>query len=136
MGKFCTSAILKMSWLLFLGLVSATIGLTMLLKFDISKWIVLPFVIFLTVQLMKNLSPGPLKESLKRQYKIFKSKHNWIMTVIYTMTFGSFIGFSASFPLAIKVIFGFKHVVVAGGGIDHSMINPLGPSALSWLWLP
>ncbi|MCB9061446.1 MAG: MFS transporter [Halobacteriovoraceae bacterium] len=128
-------AVGKMSWLLILGFVAAIVGLLMLMKFGISKWIVLPIVIGLTVNLMKYLSPGPLKESLKRQYKIFGSKHNWIMTVIYTMTFGSFIGFSAAFPLSIKVIFGFKHVALGSGGFDHSVINPNGPSALSYAWI-
>ena len=30
------------------------------------------------------------------------------MTVIYTMTFGSFIGYSAALALTIKVVFGFQ----------------------------
>ena len=128
-------AIAKMSWLLLLGFIAAIIGLVLLMKVGLSKWIVLPIVIALTVNMMKFLSPRQLKDSLKRQYSIFKSKHNWVMTVIYTMTFGSFIGFSAAFPLSIKVIFGFKHVVGAGGVMDHSMINPNGPSALAYAWL-
>jgi len=128
-------AIAKMTWLLLLGFVAAIIGLVMLIKFGISKWLVLPVVIILTVFLMKQLSPAPLKESLNRQYKIFGEKHNWIMTIIYTMTFGSFIGFSAAFPLAIKVIFGFKHIEMAAGGFEHSLINPNGPSALAYAWL-
>ncbi len=128
-------AIFKMTWLLFLGLVAAVFGLFLLLKVGASKWLVLPIVIILTVGLMKYLSPGPLRKSLNRQYKIFGEKHNWIMTIIYTMTFGSFIGFAASFPLAIKVIFGFKHVAIAGGGFDHSIINTNGPSALAFAWI-
>ncbi len=128
-------AVAKMSWLLFLGFIAAIVGLGLLLKVGLSKWIVLPIVIALTVFLMKGLSPVELKASLTRQYKIFDSKHNWIMTMIYTMTFGSFIGFAASFPLSIKVIFGFKHVANAAGGFDHSMINPNGPSALAYAWI-
>lgn len=130
-----TVALGKISWLLIISLLCAVIGLVLLMKVGISKWIVLPLVIFLTVNAMKFLSPAELKSSLQRQYSIFGSKHNWIMTIIYTMTFGSFIGFSASFPLSIKVIFGFKHVAVAGGGFDHSIVNPNGPSALAYAWL-
>lgn len=37
--------------------------------------------------------------SFKEQSIIFKRKHNWIMCVLYTGTFGSFIGYSAGFPL-------------------------------------
>jgi NNP family nitrate/nitrite transporter-like MFS transporter len=33
---------------------------------------------------------------------IFKRKHNWLMCWLYTGTFGSFIGFSAAFPLLTK----------------------------------
>jgi MFS transporter, NNP family, nitrate/nitrite transporter len=128
-------AILKMSWLIILGFVAAITGLVLLMKVGLSKWFVLPIVIFLTVMLMKLLSPGQLKESLNRQYKIFESKHNWIMTIIYTMTFGSFIGFSAAFPLAIKVIFGYKHIALANGGFDHSVMNANAPSALSYAWI-
>ncbi|MEK6537649.1 MAG: hypothetical protein AABZ46_00765, partial [Nitrospirota bacterium] len=34
------------------------------------------------------------------------NKHGWFMTWTYIMTFGSFAGFSASFPLMIKTIYG------------------------------
>jgi len=125
----------KISWLLFIGLGCATLGAYLLIGLKLSKWISLPIVITLCVLGMKFLSPGELRASLDRQYSIFKSKHNWIMTIIYTMTFGSFIGFSAAFPLSIKVIFGMKHVMGAGGVVDHSMVNPNGPSALAYAWL-
>jgi MFS transporter, NNP family, nitrate/nitrite transporter len=128
------SAVGKMTGLLLIGFATAAFGLWLLLKIGISKWIVLPIVIAATVFLMRLL-PGEIGDSLKRQYKIFNEKHTWVMTVIYTMTFGSFIGFSAAFPLSIKVIFGFKHVAIAGGGFDHSMVNPNGPSALAYAWL-
>lgn len=39
------------------------------------------------------------KASFKEQSVIFQRKHNWIMCVLYTGTFGSFIGYSAGFPL-------------------------------------
>jgi NNP family nitrate/nitrite transporter-like MFS transporter len=84
---------------------------------------------------MRYLTRGELQENLKRQYKIFNDKHTWAMTVIYTMTFGSFIGFSAAFPLAIKVIFGFVHVAGPDGVISHTIANPNGPSALTYAWM-
>ncbi len=55
------------------------------------------------------------------------------MTIIYTMTFGSFIGFAAAFGLAIKVIFGFQHVMV-DGVMTHDLANLDGPSALMFAW--
>jgi NNP family nitrate/nitrite transporter-like MFS transporter len=101
--------------------------------FGVSKWIVLPIVIASTVFALKMI-PGQIGESLTRQYKIFGNTHTWVMTVIYTMTFGSFIGFAASFPLTIKVIFGFQHVMV-DGVMTHNTPNPNGPSALMYAWM-
>jgi NNP family nitrate/nitrite transporter-like MFS transporter len=42
------------------------------------------------------------KASFTEQSVIFKRKHNWIMCWLYLGTFGSFIGYSAGFPLLIK----------------------------------
>lgn len=134
------SAFTKISGLLIIGFITAMLGLYLLLPAPIgigllSKWIVLPMIIAATVLLMRYLTRGELQQNLKRQYKIFNNKHTWAMTVIYTMTFGSFIGFSAAFPLAIKVIFGFSHVTTANGIITHDTINPNGPSALTYAWM-
>ena len=70
-------------------------------------------VIAATVYLLKLL-PGQIRGNLQRRKKIFGNRHTWVMSIIYTMTFGSFIGFSAAFPLAIKVIFGYSHVLRSG----------------------
>ncbi len=45
------------------------------------------------------------KASVREQAVIFKRKHNWIMCWLYLGTFGSFIGYSAGFPLLIKQAF-------------------------------
>jgi NNP family nitrate/nitrite transporter-like MFS transporter len=100
--------------------------------FNIPKEIALFIVIALTVSLLKII-PGQIGESLGRQYQIFENKHTWVMSIIYTMTFGSFIGFAACFPLAIKVIFGYQHVMV-DGVMNHDIPNPNGPSALMYAW--
>jgi NNP family nitrate/nitrite transporter-like MFS transporter len=42
------------------------------------------------------------RASFTEQAVIFKRKHNWIMCWLYLGTFGSFIGYSAGFPLLIK----------------------------------
>ena len=42
------------------------------------------------------------KASFAEQTVIFQRKHNWIMCLLYTGTFGSFIGYSAALPLLIK----------------------------------
>ena len=45
------------------------------------------------------------KASFAEQAVIFQRKHNWIMCWLYTGTFGSFIGYSAGFPLLAKTQF-------------------------------
>ncbi|MDP2198843.1 MAG: antiporter, partial [Sulfurimicrobium sp.] len=69
-------------------------------------------------------------------FAIFKNKHTWSMTVLYIVTFGSFIGFSMAVPLAITVIFGFQHVIdPATGLMTHTLKNPNAPSALTYAWI-
>lgn len=46
-----------------------------------------------------------MKASFADQAIIFRRTHNWIMCLLYTGTFGSFIGFSAAFPLLSKILF-------------------------------
>ncbi len=46
-----------------------------------------------------------MKASFADQAVIFRRAHNWIMCWLYTGTFGSFIGFSAAFPLLSKILF-------------------------------
>lgn len=134
-GSFMT-----ISFMLLVGFATAAFGLWLLLPesangsgFGVPKEIVLLIVIASTVFLLKMI-PGQTKPILKRQYQIFNNKHTWVMSVIYTMTFGSFIGFAASFPLAIKVIFGYQHVMV-DGVMTHDVANPNGPSALMYAWM-
>ncbi|NVK21786.1 MAG: MFS transporter [Kangiellaceae bacterium] len=134
------SSFAKITFMLLIGFITAIFGLWLMLPesangsgFGVPKEVVLVLVIASTVFLLKAL-PGEIGTSLKRQYKIFNNKHTWVMSVIYTMTFGSFIGFAAAFPLAIKVIFGYSHVMV-DGVMTHDTINPNGPSALMYAWM-
>ena len=127
----------RITWLLLIGFAAAAGGLYFILAFpELTwvKWVVLPAIIALTVVMMKALSPGEIKGNLARQYKIFGNKHTWVMTVIYTMTFGSFIGFSAAVGLSIKFIFGVQHLVV-DGVMTHTTLNPDGPATFMYVWV-
>ena len=142
------TSITKISILFFIAFCIALFGLLLILpppsgvggdnwliiNFVKNKWVVLPCAIVAVVFYLK-LTPGEIGKNLERQYKIFDNKHTWAMTVIYTMTFGSFIGYSAAFPLAIKVIFGFTHVPGTDATLVHDTINPNGPSALMYAWI-
>ncbi len=116
----------KTLFLISLGLVATAVGVYMLVALKVNMWIVLPVVVILTVLLMKYLSPGEIKSNLKHQFSIFSNKHNWIMTIIYTMTFGSFIGFSAAFPKLISDVF---------GSLPDGSVNPNAPSPYTWAFL-
>ena len=127
----------RIAFLLAIGFVTAAVGLYFILTFKALtwvKWIVLPAVIASTVFLMKAISPGEIKENLNRQFSIFDNKHTWVMTIIYTMTFGSFIGFAAAVGLAIKFIFGVKHILGADGTWQH-IANPDGPATFMYVWV-
>jgi MFS transporter, NNP family, nitrate/nitrite transporter len=135
-----TSSLLKILGMLTVSFIPAVIGLFIILPDPTglgapswAKWPVIAATLWGTVFLLKQI-PGEIKPNLERQYKIFKHKHTWIMSVIYTMTFGSFIGYSAGFALAIKVVFGFKHIDV-DGVLTHDTANPDGPSALTFAWM-
>jgi len=65
-----------------------------------------PFIVIATLAAwfgMNDISSA--KASFSDQSVIFKRKHNWIMCWLYTGTFGSFIGYSAGFPLLAKTQF-------------------------------
>jgi len=49
---------------------------------------------------MNNLATAT--SSIREQFVVFKKKHTWIMSFLYLMSFGSFIGYSAAFPLLMK----------------------------------
>jgi NNP family nitrate/nitrite transporter-like MFS transporter len=42
---------------------------------------------------------------------VFKRRHNWVICWLYLGTFGSFIGFSAAFPLLMKTLFPGAHAM-------------------------
>ena len=136
------AAFTKIIVMLILGLATAAFGLWLMLPeavngsgIMLSKWVTLPIIIALTVFLLKILPLGTdYKEGLKRQYKIFDNKHTWAMTIIYVMTFGSFIGYAATLALSIKVVFGFQHLMI-DGVMTHDTVNPNGPSALTYAWM-
>ncbi len=65
-----------------------------------------PFLIVSTVAAWFGMNDiASARASFREQAVIFERKHNWIMCWLYTGTFGSFIGYSAGFPLLAKTQF-------------------------------
>ncbi len=65
-----------------------------------------PILIVLAVLSWIYLRRIPVKASFKEQLDIFRNKHTWFCTITYMMTFGTFAGLSAAFPLLIKILYG------------------------------
>ena len=101
----------------------------------ISMWVAVPLDITSALLVMRLAAFGAMKENVARQFAIFKNKHTWSMTVLYIVTFGSFIGFSMVLPLSIKIIFGISHVPDAAGVMQHTLTNPNAPPALTYSWI-
>jgi NNP family nitrate/nitrite transporter-like MFS transporter len=65
-----------------------------------------PFIIAATIAAWVGMHDiADAKASFMDQAVIFSRKHNWLMCILYTGTFGSFIGYSAGFPLLTKLQF-------------------------------
>src|SRR6266702_1582400 len=74
---------------------------------------------------MNNLTSA--RSTFKAQLAIVGRKHTWVMSYIYIGTFGSFIGYSAAFPLLIKTQFPEVTVAIAFlGPLVGSLSRPLG----------
>ena len=81
--------------------------------------------------LMWFASPPEVKAKLEIQAAIFKNKHTWIMTWLYIMCFGSFIGYSGAFPKLIQDLFGYLRDEKG----ERTGINPNAPSPTAYAFL-
>jgi len=82
-----------------------------------------PLLLLLGVWGWLSLRSVPVLASFKEQLDIFNNKHTWFCTVTYVMTFGSFSGFSAAFPLLIKTLYG--NFPGAPDPLTYAFLGPL-----------
>ncbi len=127
----------RITGLYLIGFLTAGIGLYLYLPAPVglgvlNPWLAMLLIIVATLVIMR-LVPGKIGENSKRQFVIFRDKHTWSMTILYILTFGSFIGFSMALPLSITVIFGYSSVEV--NGVIERVANPNAPSALTYAWI-
>jgi MFS transporter, NNP family, nitrate/nitrite transporter len=81
--------------------------------------------IFGAARYMNNLATA--RSTFPDQLVIVRRKHTWVMSWLYVGTFGSFIGYSAAFPLLIKTQFPEITVSVAFlGPLVGSVARPFG----------
>jgi len=134
------AAFAKITWLYTLAFIPSILGLYLYLPKPtglglISMWVAIPLDVVAALLVMKLAAFGPMKEGVAKQFAIFRDKHTWALTLLYIVTFGSFIGFSMALPLSISVIFGISHVPDAFGVLQHTLKNPNAPSALTYAWI-
>jgi MFS transporter, NNP family, nitrate/nitrite transporter len=129
-----SAAVGKYLWLTVLGYMGAAVGVVLLVipwgGFPnlVKTFIIVVVCVAVTLAGMRYLTPKETKESLDEQFGIFKLKHNWIMTYLYVMTFGSFIGYSNAFPKLIDDVFGVIRVGESAG-------QATGLSSAAFIWM-
>jgi NNP family nitrate/nitrite transporter-like MFS transporter len=69
-------------------------------------FVYVPLLVVLGIACFVWLRRVPVRASFREQLDIFKNKHTWFCTITYVMTFGSFSGLAAAFPLLIKSVYG------------------------------
>jgi NNP family nitrate/nitrite transporter-like MFS transporter len=127
-------AVSKYVWLTLLGFAGATVAIVLLIipwggfPMLLKTFVVMAVAIMVTLAAMKYLTPKEISESLDDQFAIFKEKHNWVMTYLYVMTFGSFIGYANAFPKLIDDVFGVYRVGELAG-------EPTGLSSAAYIWI-
>ena len=134
------AAFVKILWLYGLAFVTTAVGLYLYLPAPtglglLNMWVALPLIIVATLGIMKVTAFGEMKVGINKQFAIFSNKHTWSMTVLYVLTFGSFIGFSMALPLAIKVIFGNTHVFDAATQAWVHAKNPNAIPVFAYAWI-
>jgi NNP family nitrate/nitrite transporter-like MFS transporter len=133
-------AFFKITWLYTLSFIPAGVGLYLYLPKPtglglLNMWLVMPLIIVSSLLVLKVTAFGEMKDNITKQFSIFSNKHTWVLTALYLVTFGSFIGFALALPLAITVIFGVNHIPDAAGVMQHTLKNPNAPSALTYAWI-
>jgi NNP family nitrate/nitrite transporter-like MFS transporter len=86
---------------------TATVGgVTTSLWLQNAGFVFVPFIVASAFAAWFGMNDiATMKASFADQAIIFRRRHNWIMCWLYTGTFGSFIGFSAAFPLLSRILF-------------------------------
>jgi MFS transporter, NNP family, nitrate/nitrite transporter len=65
-----------------------------------------PFILIATIAAWLGMNDiADARASFAQQSVIFGRSHNWLMCILYIGTFGSFIGYSAGFPLLSRIAF-------------------------------
>lgn len=126
-------------WLELLGFAGAAIGIVLWMTLSLPELVKIALAVLVavlvTLLLMRFATPMAIRGKLVTQFAVFRNKHNWIMTWLYTMTFGSFIGYSAAFPKLIADVFGYVRVDINGQVLAEPQKLIDAPNALTYAFL-
>ncbi len=121
--QFLVPLLIGWSWV-NLGILSPHGGIY-LANAGIVWWPLIAIATFGAVRSMNNLTSA--RASLRDQFAATSRKHTWIMSWLYIGTFGSFIGYSAAFPLLLRTQFPEHTLSLAFlGPLLGSLARPIG----------
>ena len=123
--QFLTPILIGYGWV-SLYLASPSAGTGLYLQNAGLMWLpLIALAVFGAYRYMNNLTAA--RSTFKDQLVIVRRKHTWVMSWLYIGTFGSFIGYSAAFPLLLKTQFPEMGVGLAFlGPLVGSVARPLG----------
>lgn len=106
-GNFGVSLVQFLTpWVIGFSMVGSAVNAKGDLYLQNAALIWMPTVILLAIIAWFGLRSVPVRANMREQMDIFREKHTWTMTSLYIMTFGTFAGFAAAFPVLIKNEFG------------------------------
>jgi len=122
LGNFGVSLVQFLTpWVIGFSMVGSAVNAKGDLYLQNAVLIWMPAVILLSILAWFGLRSIPVRANMREQMDIFREKHTYTMTSLYMMTFGTFAGFAAAFPVLIKNEFGdFGH-----DPLTYAFIGPL-----------
>lgn len=130
-------------WIIGLGSLAVVTGAPQTLtQGDVTKsiwlqnaaYVYVPILLVVGILAWIKLRSVPIRASFREQLDIFKDKHTWFCTITYVMTFGSFSGLAAAFPLMIRSVYG--DFEGAPDPLTYAFLGPLVGSTLRVIFGP
>lgn len=124
------------SWALWIGLLVSLLGCWLTLPADangvglqVSRELVLAAMVIIMLALLR-LFPLMRQDLAHSPHSIFNNKHTWVMSVMCSMSLGTFFGLAAALPLTLEWTFGY---VSAADNVRQP--NPNAPRIFAYVWM-
>lgn len=100
---------------------------------NLGWFLLILIVVVVAIPPQSKQNAQTVSSPVHRRY-LLRNPHLWVMTLLYVMAFGSFIGFALSFPLVLQFLFGLSRYW-QGGEMLTALSNDYAPQALTYAWL-